>query len=203
MKKWRCTVCHYIHLGDTPPDQCPECGVSSEKYEFLEEVRSIEGLDPEEVEQVLPVIFKLTYGMFVVSSRLEEKINAQVCNTVFQVSQDPFLIAVGINKLNLTHQYILESGVFTANVMSVDDLMSIRRFGFVSGRDRDKFGRVNYSLGKTGSPYLNDGSMGYFECQVVNKMDARTHTLFLGEVVGGKLFSNKEPMTYAWYRANK
>jgi rubrerythrin len=32
MKKWKCTVCGYIHQGDEPPANCPICGASREKF---------------------------------------------------------------------------------------------------------------------------------------------------------------------------
>jgi quercetin dioxygenase-like cupin family protein len=36
MKKWRCTVCGYIHEGEQPPEKCPNCGAPKEKFVAVE-----------------------------------------------------------------------------------------------------------------------------------------------------------------------
>ncbi len=203
MKKWRCVVCNYIHYGETPPDICPECGVGPDKFVLEGEVLEEGALSQEERDAVLPAIFKISYGMYVVSSYSGDKINAQVCNTAVQVTSDPIQVAIGINKSNLTHAYILESGKFAVHVLCENDINTVRRFGFRSGRDADKFAKVNYVKGKTGCPILEDGVMGFVECSVVNSMDCGTHTMFLGRVFTGKLLHDSTPMTYAYYRANK
>ncbi len=203
MKKWRCIVCNYIHLGETPPDICPECGVGPDKFELLGEADETQVLSKEILDAVLPAIFKISYGMYVVSSFSGERINAQVCNTVVQVTSDPVQVAIGINKGNLTHFFIKDSGKFAVHVLCEDDMNTVRRFGFRSGRDMDKFARIEYENGATGCPILKDGCLGYFECSVVSTMDCGTHSMFLGRVVAGSLLKDANPMTYAYYRANK
>lgn len=88
--------------------------------------------------------YKLSYGLYLVSSVFEGKKNAQIANTVFQITSDPPMVAVSINKQNLTNQYIHKSKVIGISVLSVDTPMEfIGGFGFRSGRDTDKFVQVS------------------------------------------------------------
>ncbi|NLL87001.1 MAG: High molecular weight rubredoxin [Syntrophomonadaceae bacterium] len=152
-----------------------------------------------------PNIFrKLTYGLFIISSTMDGRLNGQVANTAFQITADPAMVAIGINKNNLTHQFIKSSGVFTISILPQSvPLDLIGHFGFKSGRDMDKFATVPFQLGETGAPYLLENSIGYLEAQVVDKMDAETHTVFLGKVINSAVFSEEEPITYAYYHLLK
>jgi len=161
-------------------------------------------MDKEQVMD-LNALRKITYGMFVVASKKGDKINGQIANTVFQVSAEPPLIAISINKLNLTHEYISESKVFSAAVLSEDTQMTyIGLFGFKSGRDTDKFKASKYKTGVTGVPIALDFTIAYFECEVIGSYDAGTHTIFVGKAVGSEILDDtKEPMTYAYYHEVK
>ncbi len=152
-----------------------------------------------------PNIFrKLSYGLFIISSTMDGKLNGQVANTAFQITAEPAMVAIGINKNNLTHQYITNSGVFTISILpQTVPLDLIGHFGFKSGRDIDKYATVPYKLGETGAPYLLENSIGYLEAQVISSMDAETHTVFLGKVINAEVFSEEEPMTYAYYQLLK
>lgn len=148
--------------------------------------------------------FKLGYGLYVVGSKMDGKLNCQIANTVFQVSSEPPTVAVAINKKNYTHEFISSSMVFTVSVLSQDAPLSfIGGFGFKSGREVDKLQGVNYRLGVTGAPIVLDNTLAYFEAKVVNQMDCGTHTLFLGEVVEADVLKEGEPMTYAYYHQVK
>lgn len=149
-------------------------------------------------------LFKLSYGVYVVCSKDNEKVNGQIANTVIQVASEPPVIAVAINKKNLTHEYITNSGVFTASVLAQDTPLSfIGNFGFKSGRDINKFEGVNYKVGDTGAPIVTDNAIAYFETKVTGKLDVVTHTVFVGEVVGAEIIREGEPMTYAYYHEVK
>lgn len=204
MKKWKCIVCGYIHEGDNPPESCPICGVGPESFELVGEVEDKGPIPAAEKDDVKKAIYKMSYGMYIITSLQGEKINGQACNTAFQITSDPMRVAVGINKNNLTGEFILESKVFAINILGQEAHDLIRRFGYRSGREFDKFEGINYSIGKTGSPLLND-TMGYLECQVIPDkiVDCGTHRLFIADVVAGKLLSDEEPMTYAYYRKTK
>jgi len=145
-----------------------------------------------------------SYGLYVVSSRKGDRFNGQIANTVFQVTSDPPTIAVSINKQNLTHEFISESKVFTASILSQGTPLSfIGHFGFKSGREVDKLKDVNYKLGEAEAPIVLDHSLAYLEARVINQVDVGTHTIFIGELVGADVLSEGEPMTYAYYRQVK
>lgn len=149
-------------------------------------------------------LHKLGYGLYVVGSKKGGKLNAQIANTVIQVTSDPPTIAVSINKQNLTHEFISESKVFTASILSQDTPLSfIGHFGFKSGREVDKLKDVNYKLGETKAPIVLDHSLAYLEARVINQLDVGTHTIFIGELVGADVLREGEPMTYAYYHQVK
>jgi len=123
--------------------------------------------------------FKLSYGLFVVCSKDGEKVNGQIANTVIQVASEPALIAVAINKNNLTHDYIDKSKVFTVSILAQDTPLSfIGNFGFKSGREIDKFQGIDYTTGTTGAPIVTDNTVAYLEAKVIGQTDAVTHTVF-------------------------
>jgi len=149
-------------------------------------------------------LYNLSYGLYVVASEKQGKPNAQIANTVIQVTSEPPAIAVCINKQNLTHEFITQSKIFTASMLSQDTPLSfIGHFGFKSGREIDKFKDVNYKLGETGAPIVLDNSLAYLEARVINQVDVGTHTIFIGELVGADVLREGEPMTYAYYHQVK
>jgi flavin reductase (DIM6/NTAB) family NADH-FMN oxidoreductase RutF/rubredoxin len=152
----------------------------------------------------LKAVYKICYGVYVISSRKDEKLNGQIANTVFQITSDPPTIAVSINKQNLTHEYIKESKVFTISILSTEAPMTmIGLFGFRSGRDVDKFKDTPYRAGTTGAPIVLDNTVGYLECEVLDSTDVGTHTIFIGRIVDCATLSDAEPMTYAYYHQVK
>ena len=148
----------------------------------------------------LDTLFNICYGLYVVSSKKGKKINAQLANTVFQITPDPATIAISIAKQNLTHKFIKESKIFTVSIISNKwSMIEIGRFGFRSGRDIDKFADCNYKIGKNGAPIILDDTVGYIECKVINSLNAGSHTIFLGEVTEAENLSDLTPMTYDYY----
>jgi flavin reductase (DIM6/NTAB) family NADH-FMN oxidoreductase RutF/rubredoxin len=149
-------------------------------------------------------LYNLSYGLYVVASEKQGKLNAQIANTVIQVTSEPPAIAVCINKQNLTHEFITESKVFTASILSQDTPLSfIGHFGFKSGREVDKLKDVNYKLGEAKAPIVLDHSLAYLEAKVINQVDVGTHTIFIGELVGADVLGEGVPMTYAYYHQVK
>jgi len=152
----------------------------------------------------LKALYNISYGIYVVSSKKDDRINGQIANTVFQTTSEPVTIAVCINKKNLTHEFITESRVFAVSVLEQDtDMKFIGRFGFKSGRDEDKFKGVNYKIGATGSPIILENTLAYMEAEVVMEMDAGTHTLFVGKVVEAENIKKAKPLTYDYYHQVK
>lgn len=147
---------------------------------------------------------KISYGLYVVSSKKESKLNGQIANTVFQVTSEPPTIAISINKQNLTHEFIQKSKVFTISILSKETPMKfIGHFGFKSGRDLNKFKDINYKVGITDAPIVMENSIGYLEAELINKIDVGTHTIFIGKVINAEILNNSEPMTYAYYHEIK
>ncbi len=152
----------------------------------------------------LKALYTISYGLYVIGSRKGDRLNGQIANTVFQITSEPPTIAVSINKNNLTHEFIKESKVFTAAVLSRDTPLSfIGRFGFKSGREMDKFEGINYKIGETQAPVVIDNTLVYIEAGVIQDLDVRTHTIFVGELVGAEVLKEGEPMTYAYYHQVK
>ena len=149
-------------------------------------------------------LHKLGYGLYVVSSRKGDRLNGQIANTVSQVTSEPPIIAVSINKNNLTHEFIKESRVFTASILSQDTPLSfIGHFGWKSGRDIDKLEGINYKIGDTQAPVVLEHAVAYLEARVIEELDVGTHTIFIAELVGADVLREDEPMTYAYYHQVK
>jgi len=150
------------------------------------------------------VLHKISYGLYIITSFKGDRINGQTANTVFQVTSDPPTIAIGINKQNLTHEFIKESKVFGISILGLDTPLNlVGQFGFKSGRDSDKFANLNYKRGETNVPIIPDNTIAYLEAKVINQLELKTHTLFIGEVVAAEVTKEGEPMTYAYYHQIK
>lgn len=145
--------------------------------------------------------YKLSYGLYIVSSFSDGRLNAQIANTVFQITSDPIMFAVCINKKNLTHEYIEKSKLIGVSVLSTEAPMDqIKRFGFKSGRDFNKFEGISYKLTESGIPIVLDNAASYFELQVEKEIDVSTHTMFICKVLNAELLENKDQMTYQYYQ---
>jgi flavin reductase (DIM6/NTAB) family NADH-FMN oxidoreductase RutF/rubredoxin len=152
----------------------------------------------------LQALHKLGYGLYVVCSRKGNELNGQIANTIFQVCSEPPVIAVAINRQNLTHEFIAQSKVFTGSILSQDAPLSlIGNFGFKTGRQVDKFKDVRFKLGETQAPVILDHTLAYLEAKMINQVEVGTHTIFVGEIVAADVIKEGEPMTYAYYHQVK
>lgn len=152
----------------------------------------------------LRTLHKIGYGMYVVSAKVGEKLNGQIANAVFQVCADPPVIAICINRENLTNNFIREGKAFAVSILSEETPMKfIGQFGFRSGRELDKFRDVDYKMGITGAPVVLENSVGYIEAEVVESTEMGTHTVFFGRVVEAEILSDRQPMTYSYYHQVK
>ena len=147
------------------------------------------------------VLHKINYGLYIISSKRNNKLNGQIANTAFQITSDPKTIAISINKENLTHECIEEMEAFSVSILSEQATMPfIGKFGFKSGRDIDKFEDTNYTIHKdTGLPIISDYSAGYLIIRVIKKVDVFTHTIFIGKIIDGEILSDENPMSYDFY----
>jgi flavin reductase (DIM6/NTAB) family NADH-FMN oxidoreductase RutF len=150
----------------------------------------------------IEAFFKITYGLYIVSSRIDDKLNGFISNSVVQITAEPVQFAVCCHKDNYTSILIIESKNFSISVLHKDARAElIGLFGYKSGRDINKFESINYITGKTGVPIVTDDTIAWFECELRQTYDVGTHLLFTGEVLKNDIiYSEKEPLTYAYYR---
>lgn len=150
------------------------------------------------------VLHNISYGMYVVSSSKAGKMNGQIANTVVQITSEPVTIAISINKVNLTHEFIRASSRFTVSVLDEKTpLPFIGKFGFRSGKTVDKFKDTKFEVLSSGCPAVTDNSICYLEAKVIKEFDCITHTLFFGEMTDSKMLAVGKPMTYDYYHQVK
>lgn len=146
-------------------------------------------------------LYKLSSGLFLLSTKKDTQTNGCIINTVLQISSDPVLLTAAVSKNNLTHDLLLESKICAISVLSEEIPMdTIRRFGFQSGRDADKFAAFAHKPAQNGAPYLAENASAYFAGTVVNTVDAGTHTLFIIELTEMDTLAEENPLTYAYYQ---
>lgn len=149
-------------------------------------------------------IFKLSYGLFVLSAKDGDKDNGCIVNTVQQVTVTPNRMTVAVNKGNFTCEMIQKTGEFNVSVLSTDVPFDVfTRFGFQSGRDVDKFdGFETYGRADNGITYLTQYANAVISGKVVDTYDLGTHILFIADVVDAKVISDKDSVTYDFYHKN-
>lgn len=149
-------------------------------------------------------MFKLSYGLFVLTAKDGNKDNGCIINTVMQVTDSPKRISIAINKANFTHDMILKTGVFNVSVLSEEAKFGIfERFGFSSGRDTDKFDNFNnISRSENGLIYLTESANTLLSGRVIDTRDCGTHTEFFADVTEAKVLSDTPSMTYQYYFDN-
>ena len=152
----------------------------------------------------LNALRKISYGLYIVGSFQGSRKNAQVANTVTQITSEPPTVAVSINKKNLTHDFIKSSRTFSASILNeATPLAFIGDFGFKSGRDVDKLKGINFKTGQTGAPVILDHAAAYLEAEVIQDVDAGTHTIFIGRLVAAEVLTEDPCLTYEYYQQVK
>ena len=151
----------------------------------------------------LKALFKIGYGLYVVTSNDGKKDNGLIVNTVSQVANSPERIAVCINKANYSHHVIKQTGKMNVNCLSVEAPFSVfENFGFRSGRNVDKFEGSDYPRSDNGLYFLNKYSNAMMSLKVEQYVDLDTHGMFICTVTEARVLSDKETMTYNYYQAN-
>ncbi|WP_243158135.1 flavin reductase [Aminipila terrae] len=147
-------------------------------------------------------LFKIGYGLYVLTAKEGDKDNGCIVNTVMQVTSSPLVIALGVNKQNYTHDMIMRTKEFNVSVLDVNSQFSIfQNFGFQSGKDTDKFADFKAAeRAQNDILYITENSNAYISGKVLEAIDFGTHTLFKAEVTDAKCFSNAETLTYSYYQ---
>ena len=140
----------------------------------------------------------LSYGVYVISTLDGQKPTGCIANSVMQITSNPATFAVSMNHDNYTNLCIEKSGKFAISILTEQSSSDIiGTFGFQSGRDADKFKDVDAMFAE-GLSVVTD-ACGYIVCNVINKMETSTHTVFLGEAIAADELKKESPMTYAYY----
>jgi len=148
-------------------------------------------------------MFKLSYGLFVLTAKEGGKDNGCIINTVTQVTSEPNRITIALNKANYTHTLIENTGEFNVSILSEKAAFStFQHWGFQSGRDTDKVAGITFRRSENGLIYLTEGVNAYLSAKVISKTDLGTHTLFLADVTAGEILSQDESVTYSYYQRN-
>lgn len=149
------------------------------------------------------VLYKITYGLFVITCSYDGKDNGMICNTVTQVASDPMRIAVSINKANFSHDMIKNSGTMNVCMLTEEAPFEVfTRFGFQSGRTADKFAGEQVFRSANGAPLLTKYINSFMSLKVVDYTDLGSHGLFICEPTDSAVMNDKPSMSYAYYHAN-
>lgn len=149
------------------------------------------------------VMFNISYGLYILTAKTE-KSNGCIINALSQVTSTPNRIMIAVNKNNFTTEQILRTKKFNISILNEDATFDlIKRFGFVSGRDTNKFENfTDYEIAKNGIPYITQGTNSYISAEVVETRDLGTHYEFLAEVTAEVSLNNTPSITYAYYQSN-
>ena len=151
----------------------------------------------------LTALFNIGYGLYVVTSNDGKKDNGLIVNTVTQVTNTPNRIAVTINKANYSHHVIKQTRKMNINCLTVDAPFSVfEKFGFVSGRNVDKFEGMEPPRSDNGLVFLPRNVNSFMSLKVEQYIDLDTHGMFICSVTEARVLSDRESMTYAYYHAN-
>lgn len=149
-------------------------------------------------------MFKISYGLYVLSANENGKDNACIANTVTQITSTPNRISVALNKQNYTTDMIMKTKKFNASILSKKVQIEVfHRFGFQSGKEKDKFeGYSNVARSENGIIYLPEYTNAYISGNVIDMIDMETHMLFIADVSDAQVLSNDESVTYDYYHKN-
>ena len=168
----------------------------TEEYRARKEIQ-------EEAELDKTALFKIEYGLYVVTCNDRKKDNALIVNTVTQITDQPFRVAVNINKANYSHDVIKETKKLNVNILSQDTTFDlIKKYGFVSGRDVDKFAGEVVERSSNGLVILKEHINAFFSLEVESYVDVGTHGMFICLVKEAKKLNNNPTLTYNYYQAN-
>jgi flavin reductase (DIM6/NTAB) family NADH-FMN oxidoreductase RutF len=151
----------------------------------------------------LTALFRIGYGLYVVTSNDGVKDNGLIVNTVTQVTSSPNRVAVCINKDNYAHHIIRQTGIMNVNCLSVEAPFKVfETFGFQSGRTADKFKDITPLRSDNGLTFLPRWINAFMSLKVENYVDLGTHGMFICSVTEAQVLSKAETMTYTYYQNN-
>ncbi len=146
-------------------------------------------------------MFKLSYGLFVLSTSRNGVQMGCIINTVTQLTSNPLRISIAVNKQNMTHDMVKANGFFNLSVLTENvPFELIQRFGFRSGRDGNKLeGFSDYSTSENGAFYLTKFANSFISARITETVDCGTHTLFIADVTEAEILNSDPSVTYDYY----
>ena len=151
----------------------------------------------------LTALFRIGYGLYVVTSNDGKRDNGLIVNTVIQLTDTPNRVAVNINKANYSHHVIKQTGVLNVNCLSTEAPFSVfQQFGFQTGRSVDKFAGQTVHRSDNGLVFLDKYINAFMSLKVEDYVDLGTHGMFICSVTEARVMSNQETMTYTYYQNN-
>lgn len=151
----------------------------------------------------LTALFRIGYGLYVVTSNDGKKDNGLIVNTVIQLTDTPNRVAVNINKANYSHHVIKQTGMLNVNCLSTEAPFSVfEQFGFQTGRSVDKFAGQTVHRSDNGLVFLDKYINAFMSLKVEDYVDLGTHVMFICSVTEARVMSNQETMTYTYYQNN-
>ena len=149
-------------------------------------------------------MYKLSYGLFVLTAKEDSKDNGCIINTAIQAASEPNQLSICVNKLNYTHDMIKRTGAFTVSVISQNASFDLfKQFGFQTGREADKFADFSScTRGANGIYYITEGTNAYISVKVTKSEDLGSHTIFIGEITDMEVLSEVPSVTYEYYLNN-
>ena len=151
----------------------------------------------------LTALFRIGYGLYVVTSNDGKKDNGLIVNTVIQLTDTPNRVAVNINKANYSHHVIKQTGMLNVNCLSTEAPFSVfQQFGFQTGRSADKFAGQTVHRSDNGLVFLDKYINAFMSLKVEDYVDLGTHGMFICSVTEARVMSNQETMTYTYYQNN-
>lgn len=148
-------------------------------------------------------MYKLSYGLFVLTSAFEGKDNGCITNTGIQVTSEPNRISIAVNKANFTNELIQKSSIFNLSILSEAASFDLfRHFGFQTGREVDKFAAYSdCKRSANGLYYITAGTNAYLSATVEQAIDLGSHTLFIAAVDDMEVLSSEPSATYDYYQS--
>ena len=154
-------------------------------------------------KNALTALFRIGYGLYVVTSNDGKKDNGLIVNTVIQLTDTPNRVAVNINKANYSHHVIKQTGMLNVNCLSTEAPFSVfQQFGFQTGRSVDKFAGQTVHRSDNGLVFLDKYINAFMSLKVEDYVDLGTHGMFICSVTEARVMSNQETMTYTYYQNN-
>jgi len=149
-------------------------------------------------------LFKIGYGLYVLTANEDGKDNGCIVNTVMQVTSDPCMIAIAVNKQNYTEKMISNTRKFNISTLSEGVKFDLfKRFGFQSGKDVDKFADFyDTKRSPNGILYITKNTNSFMSAYVKQEIDLGTHTMFMGQLVEAQCLTEVPTVTYDYYHRN-